>query len=448
MRDEDRLRPYVSGFAVDWLRVSAANRHRSVQGTLAFVDVSGFTRLTERLAARGKVGAEQMSDILDRTFAELLAVAYAHGAWLVKWGGDAVLLLFQGDGHAERAATAAIGMRRAMDVVGRVRTDSGPVRLRISTGLHSGSFDFFLVGSSHRELVITGPGPSMTAAMEAAAAADQVAVSPQTAELLSAGVVRARPDGVLLVARSPAVRARSPVREEPAPDVDLRMCLPAVTCKYLLSGEDEAEHRLVSVGFVEFSGVDALLAEQGPGATTAAVNAVISICQQACIRHGVTFWETDISQHGGKVMLVAGVPSTSGSDEDAMLAVARDVVEYDGILSVRVGVNSGRVFFGQFGPEVGYLGVHGLGSGGIEEGRGSGAALVVEDDLAVLGDLLPEVVLDHVDVGEAGAAVDGEDGGGFVRRAVGPVGDGDVGGGDVAGGRDDGHRGLGEGGGG
>lgn len=351
MRAEDRLRPYVPGFAVEWLRTSPASRHRSVDGTLAFVDVSGFTRLTERLAVRGKVGAEEMTGILDRTFAELLAVAYSHGAWLVKWGGDAVLLLFQGDGHAERATTAAVGMRRAMDVVGRVHTDSGPVRLRISTGLHSGFFDFFLVGSSHRELVITGPGPSTTAAMEAAAAAGQVAVSPQTAALLPAGVVRARPDGVLLVVRPPAVQPRPPVRSEPVPDdVDLRTCLPAATREYLLAGEDEAEHRLVSVAFVEFSGVDALLTEQGPGATTSAVDAVIVACQEACTRHGVTFWETDISKDGGKVMLVAGVPSTRGSDEDAMLAVARDVVDYDGVLPVRVGVNSGRVFFGQFGP--------------------------------------------------------------------------------------------------
>lgn len=49
----------------------AADRHRRIPGTLAFVDISGFTRLTERLARRGKVGAEEMSDLLSATFAEL-----------------------------------------------------------------------------------------------------------------------------------------------------------------------------------------------------------------------------------------------------------------------------------------------------------------------------------------------------------------------------------------
>ena len=37
-----------------------------------------------------------MSDILNATFADLLDVAYHDGAGLVKWGGDAVLLVFDG----------------------------------------------------------------------------------------------------------------------------------------------------------------------------------------------------------------------------------------------------------------------------------------------------------------------------------------------------------------
>src|SRR5438046_2617895 len=60
MDESQRLRPYVPGFVVDWLHDTPDTRHRAVEGTLAFVDVSGFTRLTERLAARGKVGAEEM----------------------------------------------------------------------------------------------------------------------------------------------------------------------------------------------------------------------------------------------------------------------------------------------------------------------------------------------------------------------------------------------------
>lgn len=92
-----------------------------VAGSLAFVDISGFTRLTERLSRTGKEGAEEMSDILDATFAALLDDAVAEGGDLVKWGGDAVLLLFQGTGHAPRAPERRTGCGRRCDASGGFR---------------------------------------------------------------------------------------------------------------------------------------------------------------------------------------------------------------------------------------------------------------------------------------------------------------------------------------
>src|SRR6478672_33132 len=79
------LEPYVSRLFADWLRTTPHRTHRRVEGTMVFADISGFTRLTERLARLGKVGSEDMSDALDVTFTELLGVADADGADLVKW---------------------------------------------------------------------------------------------------------------------------------------------------------------------------------------------------------------------------------------------------------------------------------------------------------------------------------------------------------------------------
>ncbi|HKZ75509.1 MAG TPA: adenylate/guanylate cyclase domain-containing protein, partial [Actinomycetota bacterium] len=151
------LKPFIPRLVVDWLRDTPDASHRVVDGSLAFVDISGFTAMTERLARKGKVGAEEVNDILDACFTELLAVAYADGAGVVKWGGDAVLLLFMGEEHAARACRASAGMRATMRRSGRLRTSAGLVTLRMSVGVHSGAFHFFLVGDRHRELIITGP---------------------------------------------------------------------------------------------------------------------------------------------------------------------------------------------------------------------------------------------------------------------------------------------------
>jgi len=75
-------------------------------------------------------------------------------------------------------------MRSRLRAVGRIETQGGAVRLRMSVGVHSGRFLTFLAGASHRELVITGPAATETVTMEAIADAGEIVVSPATAALI------------------------------------------------------------------------------------------------------------------------------------------------------------------------------------------------------------------------------------------------------------------------
>src|SRR5207247_11147754 len=109
-----RLSPYVPRLAIEWLRDHPQLRHRQVAGSLAFVDISGFTNLTERLSRKGKVGAEEMNQILNSCFTEFLSSAYDFGAGVVKWGGEAVLLIIEGEHQAARGDRAAFVMQRDM----------------------------------------------------------------------------------------------------------------------------------------------------------------------------------------------------------------------------------------------------------------------------------------------------------------------------------------------
>ena len=346
------LVPYVPRLLGRWAPTGDDDRHMRVNGSVAFVDISGFTRLTERLARKGKVGAEEMSDILSATFAGLLAEARDDGADLVKWGGDAVLLLFQGPDHAQRAARAAHRMRATLRVIGRLPTTSGMVVLRMSVGVHSGDFDFFLVGDPdvHRELLISGPAASVTAETEAAAAAGQIGLSSSTAALLDSRLLGAR-----AARRAPAaLRARpwsTSRAEEPARlGVDPLGVLPPPIRAHLLSGTVEPEHRLITVAFVQFSGTDDLITSAGPAALAGALDDVVRNVQHACADHEVTFFETDINRDGGKIMLTAGAPRSADHDEERMLRVARQVLDRAGRLPLRIGINRGHVFAGDFGP--------------------------------------------------------------------------------------------------
>jgi class 3 adenylate cyclase/predicted negative regulator of RcsB-dependent stress response len=349
---DDALRPYVPGVAVDWLAHHPEKRHRSVEGTLAFVDISGFTALARRLTRQGAVGSEELSDILDAVFGALLAHARHEGGDLVKWGGDAVLLLFTGSEHATRAARAAVDMRNELRSAGRARSSAGAVSLRMSVGIHTGWFDFFLVGAPHihRELVISGPAASRCAEMEALATASQIMLSTATAAALDQRLLGEHVgEGRLLRSRPPSAPAY-PVPDVDGVRVDVGQLLSPPLRRHLLAAAGTSEHRTVGVSFVEFSGTDALLAEQGPDALADALDEMVHNAQDACASHGVTFLESDINRDGGKLMLVAGAPGGGRDVEDRAHGAARLIVDRAGTLSLRAGVNRGGVYGGDFGP--------------------------------------------------------------------------------------------------
>jgi class 3 adenylate cyclase/tetratricopeptide (TPR) repeat protein len=349
--ESERLAPYVPRVAIEWLRDTPNARYKQIHGSLAFVDISGFTSLTERLSRKGKIGAEEMNDLLDGCFNELLLVAYGQGAGVIKWGGDAVLLLFHGEAHEARACRAALDMQRTMASVGRLRTSSGEVILQMSVGIHSGAFDFFLVGDLHRELVITGPAASTTVAMETVAEATEVAVSPETAAALDTACLGEEKGPAILLHRAPeeVASARSPAVGDVS-DLDLAQLLPLGIREHLIAGGGEAEHRPITPAFIHFMGADEMLAQDGPNVLADALDAVIRTVQHAAHEHHVAFFETDIAPSGGKVMLMAGAPRSTGNDEEAMLRAMRTVVETPLPLPIRIGVNWGRIFVGDFGP--------------------------------------------------------------------------------------------------
>jgi class 3 adenylate cyclase/tetratricopeptide (TPR) repeat protein len=346
------LRPYVPDVAAEWLVGDPVQRHRSVEGTLAFVDISGFTTLARRLTRQGTVGSEELSDILDATFGALLAHARREGGDLVKWGGDAVLLLFTGDEHAVRAVRASADMRSELRTVGRTSSSAGRVSLRMSVGVHSGRFDFFLVGDPliHRELVISGPAASRCAEMEVLATAGQIMLSEATAALLPPGLAGEAVGGEGRLLRRRPPDGGSSAGTVDVGDLDVAELLSPPLRAHLLAAAGSSEHRTVGVAFVEFSGTDELLAREGPEALAEALDAVVRNAQDACAGHGATFLESDINRDGGKLMLVAGAPGGGRDVEDRILGVARLVIDRAGVLALRAGVNRGAVYGGDFGP--------------------------------------------------------------------------------------------------
>ena len=344
------LKPYVPRLLIEWIHDAATTSYLARDGSLAFVDISGFTALTERLASRGKIGAEILRDTLDGVFVALLDEAYNWGAGLLKWGGDALLLLFDGPGHPERAARAAWEMQGTIDRVGRIRIGGGGVTLRMSVGIATGTVEFFTAGSVHRELLVTGRTATETVLMEGIADAGEIALSQALASRLDPACVGCvKGDARLLAAAPKAAAGRSPAVGEVVA-AKIASCIPVAAREHVLLERSEPEHRVITAAFFDLMQTDELLAELGPTRFAAALDQRITAIQEVAARYEVPFNVTDVSKGSIKVLLSAGAPSSTGHDEEQTLRLVREVMDEPGLIPMRIGVSSGRVFTGDFGP--------------------------------------------------------------------------------------------------
>ncbi len=147
----------------------------------------------------------------------------------LKFGGDALLLLFTGPGHEARACRAAVAMRQELRTAGRLDISGARVQLRMSAGVHTGLFHLFLVGEAHKEFIITGPAASRTVAMEGAAAAGEIVVGDTTAGALRDADLGATKGPGRLLRRAPRWTVASTPTGAPVvppPDLDLSRSYP------------------------------------------------------------------------------------------------------------------------------------------------------------------------------------------------------------------------------
>jgi class 3 adenylate cyclase/tetratricopeptide (TPR) repeat protein len=351
LREVPGATAYVPRLLPAWAAAEQGSAHRVVDGSLLFFDITGFTPLTERLARRGREGAEELSNLLDTVFSQLLMDAEDEGGDLLKWGGDALLLLFDGADHARRAARAGLRMHQVLAQIGRAKTSIGRVKLRASAGVESGPVHLILAGNPalRRDLVLLGPTATAVTMLEHAADIGEVLVGDATAADLGPGLVRPHEGWGHLLSGVPTPANRPPQPEPEAMPAIIERLLAPQLWAYLSQPSREPEHRTVAVAFLRFDGTDTVLAEEGADVVTTAVDEVLRSVQEAAAAHDVSFLDTDVDVNGGKILLVGGAPISAGDDTDRLLAAVSQTVNRASRLPLQAGISHGRVFTGDTG---------------------------------------------------------------------------------------------------
>jgi adenylate cyclase len=179
---------YVSRGVVDDLlrgRIDSSLEGRSVEVTVLFSDLRGFTTISESLSPR------ETGLLLNSYFDVMIPKVFEHGGTLDKLIGDAVMAFFGAPAelpdHPSRAALTALDMVRGLDEL-RARSDvPGVERLAMGIGLNTGQVTAGNLGSqSFMDYTVIGDTVNLASRLEGLTKQYRttVIVSGETAERL------------------------------------------------------------------------------------------------------------------------------------------------------------------------------------------------------------------------------------------------------------------------
>ena len=124
-------------------------------GSVMFADISGFTKMSEKLTAKGKEGSEEISRIINDVFEILISLVSSSGGSVYKFGGDAITVFFPDIIEKKIVLNTAIEMQKAISEFTKIKTIAGAFSLKMKIGLAFGSS---LIGQLGKGFVADGCG--------------------------------------------------------------------------------------------------------------------------------------------------------------------------------------------------------------------------------------------------------------------------------------------------
>jgi class 3 adenylate cyclase/tetratricopeptide (TPR) repeat protein len=324
------------------------------QAGILLADISGFTALAERLAARGPAGAEELNRILNEYFGELIGLVVSYGGDIIKFAGDALLAVWPSDDPADphvawRTAACAMAMQETLSQ--HEPKEGHRLYLKVAVGL--GELVTSYVGgvNGRWDLVVTGVPLLEMGATFGTARAGEVVLTPRawdrlrdhaTGEILAEGGVR-----LTTVDPDPPAAIAPPLDVDGDLDSLLRAQIPPAIRSRLLAGQTEwlAELRQLTVIFVK-------LPDFSHETPLDQAQSLMQTLQLALERFEGTLNKISVDEKGVTMLAAFGLPPLAHED-DARRAVQAALTIRDelGRLGLRssIGVTTGRVFCGEVG---------------------------------------------------------------------------------------------------
>lgn len=146
--------------------------NETIEGTVLFIDVCGFTKISETAPA------DTVVTLINNYFDVMVKEIIDQQGFIDKFIGDAIMAVFKGEYHLDRAIDAALAVRQKINQLPQPE-DLKDFKPKVSIGIKSGEMISGNIGSAslrRLDYTVIGDTVNTAARLQDAAKADQIVI--------------------------------------------------------------------------------------------------------------------------------------------------------------------------------------------------------------------------------------------------------------------------------
>jgi class 3 adenylate cyclase/tetratricopeptide (TPR) repeat protein len=343
---------------IDYAALNLVGQEGRVPACALFLDIAGFTPMSEALATRGSYGTEELTTILNNCFGSMIELVVAYGGDIAGFGGDSLIAFFPVSGARNgpalrRAVQCAFDVQNRMKEFASLSTTAGEFALRIRAGVCTGDVLWIIVGDPDIRLTCLVAGRPLEKAADAAGFGTQreIVVSASDVNTLAhAEWGRSGAQGSVI--RALATRSRPSKSTTSVPDLEassLRVFVHPRIADLLETGHIHFvnEHRRVSVMFVGFRRPD----YDNDINASKKLQRYFLAASRIIERRGGYLEQIETADKGSKYIALFGAPIARENNVERALDCALDICKLDDV-EPRIGITTGHVYCGLIGSHL------------------------------------------------------------------------------------------------
>jgi adenylate cyclase len=182
VKENNILKMYVDGAVLKFMGTkefeASLTENETIDATVMFIDICRFTAISETAAA------DEVVQLLNNYFDVMVKEIIAHGGHVDKFIGDAVMAVFKGDFHLDRAVEVALAIRQKVNELPSVSAAFSP---HVSIGINSGEMISGNIGSltlKRLDYTVIGDTVNLAQRLQSVAKENQILIIQKAYEAL------------------------------------------------------------------------------------------------------------------------------------------------------------------------------------------------------------------------------------------------------------------------